>query len=201
MQQEKKKSARTRQFIIESTSEIFNKKGVGGTSLNDITNATGLTKGSIYGNFQNKEEVAAAAFDYNWTMATKHVASELATYSTAKEKLMAYTSAYRTMMKRVMQTGGCPLLNSAVDVDDTNTLLRDQVYKAFKKWKGSLALLIKKAIADGEFKAEINPQQAAISIIAMIEGGLMMANLTRQSSYLTNVLLTVEEYIATMLVQ
>ncbi len=63
MNEELTKAERTRQYIIASTAEIFNKKGYEGTSLTDLTSATKLTKGSIYGNFRNKEEVAAAAFD------------------------------------------------------------------------------------------------------------------------------------------
>ena len=59
------KAARTKQFIIEKTAPIFNMKGYSGTSINDITDATGLTKGSIYGNFANKDEVALAAFRFN----------------------------------------------------------------------------------------------------------------------------------------
>ena len=57
------KAEKTRQFIIEKTAPIFNKKGFAGTSLSDMTEATGLTKGSIYGNFADKDEVAMAAFD------------------------------------------------------------------------------------------------------------------------------------------
>lgn len=48
------KAERTKQFIIEKTAPIFNAKGYMGTSMNDIMNATGLTKGSIYGNFETK---------------------------------------------------------------------------------------------------------------------------------------------------
>jgi len=43
-----------------------------GTSLSDMTDATGLTKGSIYGNFNSKDEVALAAFDHNLKMRGKH---------------------------------------------------------------------------------------------------------------------------------
>lgn len=41
------KAEKTRNFIVEKTAPIFNMKGYAGTSLNDITAATGLTKGSI----------------------------------------------------------------------------------------------------------------------------------------------------------
>ena len=59
------KAERTREFIVEKTAPLFNRKGYAGTSMSDLTEATGLTKGAIYGNFENKDEVALAAFDYN----------------------------------------------------------------------------------------------------------------------------------------
>ncbi len=60
------KAERTKQFIVEKTALVFNIKGYAGTSINDLMTATGLSKGSIYGNFENKDEVAVAAFDYNF---------------------------------------------------------------------------------------------------------------------------------------
>ena len=56
------KAEKTREFIIEKAAPIFNTKGYAGASLNDIIDATGLTKGSIYGNFENKDEVAIAVY-------------------------------------------------------------------------------------------------------------------------------------------
>ena len=56
-----KKSEQTKAYIIEKAAPIFNKKGYAGTSLRDMTGATRLTKGSIYGNFANKDEAALAA--------------------------------------------------------------------------------------------------------------------------------------------
>ncbi len=58
------KAERTRHFIIEKAAPIFNTKGYAGTSLSDMTEATGLTKGSIYGNFADKDEVALACFEH-----------------------------------------------------------------------------------------------------------------------------------------
>jgi AcrR family transcriptional regulator len=58
------KAEKTKQFIIEKTATLFNTKGYTSTSLSDITQAT-LTKGSIYGNFENKDEVALEVYKYN----------------------------------------------------------------------------------------------------------------------------------------
>jgi AcrR family transcriptional regulator len=72
------KAERTKQFIIEKTATLFNTKGIAATSLQDMTEATGLTKGSIYGNFKNKDEVALEVFRYNFKKVTNLVAEEMA---------------------------------------------------------------------------------------------------------------------------
>ena len=59
------KAEKTSQYIVETTAPLFNKNGYTGTSLSDITDTTGLTKGAIYGNFKNKEELALEAFNFN----------------------------------------------------------------------------------------------------------------------------------------
>ncbi len=63
------KGQQTRREIIEKAAPLFNKKGYEGTSLSDLMDVTGLQKGGIYRHFDNKEELAAAAFDYSWLKA------------------------------------------------------------------------------------------------------------------------------------
>lgn len=178
MEQANSKAERTRQFIIESTAEIFNRKGYAGTSLTDLTEATKLTKGSIYGNFENKEAVAAAAFDYNWAAIRSRIDAKMAACTTAKEKLLAYTDVYKSVGNGAFARGGCPLLNTAVDADDTNPLLKERALQAFNGWKQRITSLIKKGIADGEFREDTNVQQVALILISLIEGGIMIAKLT-----------------------
>ena len=89
------KSDRTKQFIVERTASVFNEKGYAGTSLTDLTKATGLTKGSIYGNFQNKDEVALAAFDYNFERVTSYIRAKILAVDNSVERLLVYPSVYR----------------------------------------------------------------------------------------------------------
>src|SRR6187549_3321523 len=106
------KAEQTRTFIIERTAPVFNMKGYAGTSLSDLEKATGLTKGSIYNNFANKDEVALAAFDYNLNMVHTLIQSEMAKADSAREKLMAYIHVYNDRSFRsAFPEGGCPILN------------------------------------------------------------------------------------------
>src|SRR6218665_3391162 len=88
------RSEATRQLIIEKTAELFNKQGFAGTSITDVEKATHLTKGSIYGNFLNKEEVALAVFDYNLQQLRETVREKVEQREGAKEKLLAYIDVY-----------------------------------------------------------------------------------------------------------
>src|SRR6478735_1428393 len=99
------KAEQTRAYIVEKTAPIFNTKGYAGTSLTDMTDATGLTKGSIYGNFENKDEVALAAFDYNLAKVRGIIKAEMDKHATVKEKLLVYVDVYENFMNYPFPVG------------------------------------------------------------------------------------------------
>lgn len=195
MENELSKADRTRQFIVETTAGIFNKKGYAGTSLSDLTQATGLTKGSIYGNFKNKEEVAVAAFEYNTSKVRKQIIQLIQKAPTYHEKLMVYAKVYHSFPTVNFPEGGCPILNTAVDADDTNPVLKEKAAMVILRWKKGIEELIQAGIAAGEFRKDIDTTQTALSIIALIEGGIMIAKVTNTPANLDTVLKTVNNII------
>ncbi|WP_295712205.1 TetR/AcrR family transcriptional regulator [Mucilaginibacter sp.] len=192
MEKELSKAERTRLFILETTAPIFNKKGYAGTSMSDLTEATGLTKGSIYGNFANKEEVALAAFDYNSAKIRKQVQERIQKASTYYDKLLVYAQVYHSFTRANFPAGGCPILNTAVDADDTNPLLKDKAAQAVLRWKKSIENLVQAGIEAGEFKEDVDISGTALSMIALIEGGIMIAKVTNTPASLDKVLKTVD---------
>ena len=189
------KAERTRQFIIETTAGIFNTKGYAGTSMSDLTDATGLTKGSIYGNFENKEEVALAVFDFNYLKANDAIRQLIEKESTFYDKLMVYPRFYHNFTRRGISPGGCPILNTAVEADDTNKLLKDKAAKAVLKWKKTIEDLLQGGIAAGEFKTDTLIETIALSIVALIEGGIMISKVTDSQANMDMVLTTVTNMI------
>lgn len=193
MENKLSKADRTRQFIIETTSGIFNTKGYAGTSMSDITEATGLTKGSIYGNFSNKEEVALAVFDHNYGKVTGVINQRISAAKNYHDKLMVYAQVYDQYTRsNFFPQGGCPILNTAVEADDTNPLLKDRAAKAIQGWKKRIMDMIHAGVEAGEFKEGLDHNRIALSIIAMIEGGIMMAKVTNSQSCLDKIMHAVE---------
>ena len=178
------KSERTKQFIIEKTAPVFNEKGYAGTSLTDLTNATGLTKGSIYGNFENKDEVALAAFDYNFNRVTLFIKGKLLATDNSIERLLVYPNVYRDFLKIPFLKSGCPILNTSTEADDTHPKLRERASNALAFWKRSIENQIQRGIQRGEIKTETKPTELAVILMSLIEGAIMQAKVTGKSTEL-----------------
>jgi AcrR family transcriptional regulator len=172
------KSERTKQFIVERTAPIFNEKGYAGTSLSDLENATGLTKGSIYGNFENKDEVALAAFDYNFNRVTEYIKDKVLATDNSIERLLVYPKVYRDFLKIPFLKPGCPILNTSTEADDTHPKLREKAVNALAFWKTSIENQIKRGIQRGEIKEDTNPTEFAVILMSLIEGAIMQAKVT-----------------------
>ena len=199
MDSSQSKADKTRQFIIEATASIFNRKGYAGTSLSDLTEATQLSKGSIYGNFENKEAVALAAFDHNYEQISGLIRARMYAAPSFSEKLMVYAQVYDQFTRTsLFPSGGCPILNTAVEADDTHPLLKEKASRAIQRWKKTIQQLIQGGIDAGEFTAGVDIQQISLSIIALIEGGIMIAKVTNSQANLDKVLQTVADMINEM---
>lgn len=190
------KAERTKQFIVEKAAPVFNKKGYAGTSLSDLTEATGLTKGSIYGNFADKDEVALAVFDYNLSLLNNGLNAAIAGSTNAIDKLLGMAAFYRSEFKNQLTRGGCPILNTAVEADDTHPLLKEKVSKTIRSWKKSIETIISKGIEQKQVRQDADAARFATEFIALIEGGIMLAKVTGSPSLLYTCIDRIEKIIA-----
>lgn len=179
------RSEKTRQLIIEKTASIFNKKGYTGTYLSDLTNATGLTKGSIYGNFKDKNEVAVEAFKHNFKFQSEQILQKINQHENAFNKLLVFLNHYRTAFKPIFNNGGCAILNTAVDADDGNYLLKDEVIKTIHSWHQKIVTILTEGIEQNEFK-DIDVETFSYRMIALIEGSIMLAKTLDKPEILLN---------------
>ena len=192
------RSEKTRQFIIESAAPIFNKKGYAGTSMADLTTATGLTKGSIYGNFKDKDDVAVHAFQHNIDLIFDFFSKELKAAGSTMDKLLAYPRGFRKIYPMILSYGGCPILNTGVEADDTHAVLRKMAVSVLAKWKKSIVALITKGIDEGDIDPPIHAPSVAEILISLMEGGSVLAKVTGEASYMRNAIDTAETMIDAM---
>jgi TetR/AcrR family transcriptional regulator, transcriptional repressor for nem operon len=171
------KAEKTKQYIIEKTAPIFNKQGFAGTSMKNLEDATGLTKGAIYGNFEDKNEVAIAAFDYNMEKITTGIIRMMDGKKHAIERMKVYPAYYRKFLTKysISEWYGCPIVNTAPEADDTHPKLREKVNAAIKMWHESMTRILIKGMDRGEVRLDANPSQFASQMIALIEGSILLS--------------------------
>jgi len=183
------KAEKTRQFIIEKTASLFNTKGYTSTSLSDITEATGLTKGSIYGNFENRDQVALEVYKYNANILKQSMSRSFGDeFPSTMDKLEAFVAFYRKNWPLVFLNGGCPLMNAATEADDTFPSLKKQVTTSFTQWISKISEVIIEGQKNGELSASADSEEYASLFIMLIEGGILLSKTTGEEKFLNQAL-------------
>ncbi|GMN09094.1 TetR/AcrR family transcriptional regulator [Croceitalea sp. MTPC9] len=189
------KAERTTQYIIETVAPIFNKHGYVGTSMSHLTEATGLTKGAIYGNFENKEALALASFQHNRTLLLAKIDELLNNGGNSLDKIYSLISFYRQYDVFTMQMGGCPILNIGVDAQHNNSLLVAANKETIKEIEGKIALVIENGVNAKEIKIPVPPLQFAKQLYTILNGAVAMATMTRDRKYLVNTMAYLEQLV------
>lgn len=184
----------TRRLIVEQSAAVFNQHGYSGTSMAELMDATGLEKGGIYRHFGSKQELAAAAFDYAWATVSEPRRRGLENCRTSMDKLFLLVKNFVEQPPRTLP-GGCPLLNTAIDSDDGNPVLRAKAHAALEQWRASIVDIVRKGQQDRELRKDINPAQVAAVIIASLEGAVMMSRMEKTRDPLVTVGNHLEEYL------
>jgi len=194
-----RKSVETSLYILKKVAPIFNKHGYMGTSMKAITDAVGLTKGAIYGNFKDKEELAIEAFNYNVRIIMGQVAARIKAEKSPLNQLFAITDFYRNYLDFTDSNGGCPILNIGVDANNQNERLLARVNHVIRKLEKSMADIIVYGIQCGEMKQGIDAEKYSKRLFAMIQGGVFMTLTLDDRSYVTDMMNLIDAMIVSEL--
>src|ERR1700749_4643530 len=146
------KGERTRQRIIAKAAPLFNRRGYDGCSMQDISAATGLEKGSLYSHFATKEELAVAAFDHAWAQTCSARVGNLDQAPNSVDKLKLHIANFVSMQSF---PGGCPMLNTVLDADDGNAVLRRKAESGMREWMGFLAHIIRAGKSNEDLRSTL----------------------------------------------
>ncbi len=170
------KAERTKQFIIETAAPIYNQKGISGANIDDVLDATKLTKGCLYGHFENKEDLSLQVIDYMIEYNTKKLVSMISKEKSAKGKIFSYFDFYKNPIETHIK-GGCPLINMAVESDDNFPVVREKIAEVFRQGQNMFVEILKQGIQNGEFSNDLVPEIYAFKAVAAIEGAVVMCRI------------------------
>lgn len=167
----------SREYILEKAAPVFNKNGFFGTSLADVCAATGMTKGSIYANFKDKDALAVAVFFFQVDRLHQKLEDILSLKEDPHEQLMLMLDFYENAHKYPEFKYGCPIANAAPEADDTHPALKLAINQIIELDLGRIRKLIKKGIKQGAYKKKADPD-FAFFMQATLEGALLLTKST-----------------------
>lgn len=178
------KGERTKKYIIEQSSSLFNTNGYKSTSIAEIMKATGLKKGGIFYHFDSKDDLAKASFSYSLMTLKENYLEAIKSKTSASNQFQAFITIFMTLLNNDIIVGGCPLMNAAIEADDTNILIEDSIKEGFE----GLIKIIKDIIEFGKSQDEIDKhmdsEEMAVFILSSLEGALALSRLYKDKRYL-----------------
>ena len=167
----------TKDAILKKSGVLFNTQGYKATSISDITDATGFTKGAIYRHFENKDKLERESLAHLSEIMFEKMRAVIKAESTASNKLRAIFRFFESYISQPPLKGGCPLLNAAIEADDAHPVLRRQAAKTLETLRASLVHILESGILRQQIKPDIDKSALATLIIGSLEGGIMMSKL------------------------
>ncbi len=169
----------TRRAILHHAGGLFNLQGYKATSISDITEATGLTKGAIYRHFKNKEKLEEQSLVNLMGIMFEKLRLQIKEKQVAGDKLKAIIYFFESYVTKSPIKGGCPLLNVAIEADDNSPHLRKKAHSILEVLKDSIHTILSNGIKFGQLKRDIDKEFYATVIIASLEGAIMMSKLSK----------------------
>lgn len=161
--------------------------GFEGTSLAELCRVTGLTKGALYGNFADKEELAIEAFRYSISRMRSFGMRSMLPHETNRLKLEALLSFFLKAVLNPPVRGGCPLLNTAVEADDHRVSMRKTVVEELEKSVNSMTKLLDRGKLSGEFRNDFESREMAMFFFCAIEGAIMFSRVSASAEAMETV--------------
>ncbi|ACZ87815.1 putative transcriptional regulator, TetR family [Streptosporangium roseum DSM 43021] len=160
----------TAERLIASTRELLWERGYTGTSPKAIQQRAGVGQGSMYHHFAGKPDLALAAIRRTAEEMRAKAEEQLSAPGTSVDRVTAYLRRERDVLK------GCPIGRLTQDPDVmADPTLRAPVDETLAWLRERLAEVLAEGRERGELDTTLDPQAAAATVVAVLQGGYVLA--------------------------
>ena len=155
--------------FLDGAITLFRSQGFSGVSISDITAATGLTTGSIYKAYKDKEGVFAKALERYVLLREEHLKMRLAKAANGKEKIAELLRDYVELSQGRDGRLGCMVVAGVTHIDQLGIVAGD-LEKQLATRRHALEALIEQGKQDGSIAGTTHATAAAEVILALLQG-------------------------------
>jgi AcrR family transcriptional regulator len=182
------KGERTRGRIVAEAARLMHEGGVAETTIEDVKAAAEVSSSQLYHYFADKEQLVQAVIDHQAGLIVGN--TERAGLGTPAG-LRAWRDLVVAQAARASGQGGCPLGSLGGQLAETDTTAREQIADGFGRWADALRDGLRDLAVAGQLRPGLDPDDLAVTLLATLQGGLLLAQVQRETGALATALDTV----------
>ncbi|HEX5440145.1 MAG TPA: TetR/AcrR family transcriptional regulator [Ktedonobacterales bacterium] len=161
-------SDQRRHQIMDAAFAVFSRLGFERASMDDIAKEAGVSKGALYLYYKSKDAIISKLLQIFFDQAFKQIRTIAAGEGSAAEQLLTFAHVLTREMDRMVAVQPITLQFYAIAArhEETRRLLR--IY--FSEYCKQVEAIVQRGVAQGEFRADLNPAEVAITHTALFEG-------------------------------
>ena len=192
---EKSKGQATREHILQVTRQLFTKHGFGNTSISTIIAATGVKKGNLYYHFPSKDDLGLAVLldakaEFALFLEESFVGDD------PLDEILNSCDMLFEMMQSQNFVGGCLFGNAALEMTESHVGFSRIIQDVFTYWTARIEANLRKAESMGLLHNTMALSALATTVVAAVEGGIMMSRVSKGGKGLDDCLLTLKSIFA-----
>jgi TetR/AcrR family transcriptional repressor of nem operon len=171
------KGARTRARIVEEAAALIHERGVASTTLEDVKEAAEVSGSQLYHYFPDKNELVQAVIDYQ----AETIVSRNRHALEGANGVEAWRNMVITAAKRTKAIGGCQLGSLGGQLAESDPEARALIAAGFDQWAAAIGDALRSLHDDGKIPTDIDPDDLATTVLATLQGGLLLAQVHRST--------------------
>jgi TetR/AcrR family transcriptional regulator, transcriptional repressor for nem operon len=172
------KGERTRGRIVDAAARLIYERGVAGTTLEDIRSAAGVSGSQLSHYFAGKDELVQAVVGHQAeTIAGNQRQADLS----SPAGLRAWRDMVISQVESSEGKGGCPLGSLAGQLAENDARARVMIAAGFGKWSAAISDGLRRLHTAGHLPNGTDPDDLAVTLLAVLQGGLLLAQVQRDT--------------------
>ena len=177
------KGAATRAAVLDEAIQVTSRAGFAGLSVGRLAERTGLSKSGLFAHFGSMDQLQSAVLDRTRELFVDVVVRPALTARRGEPRVRAVFANWLHWTSDVL-SGGCIFVGAAVELDERPGELRDALVAAERDWLDLLATVAGTAVAEGEFRADLDLEQFAFEVHSIMLGHHHASRLMRDPNAL-----------------
>jgi TetR/AcrR family transcriptional regulator, transcriptional repressor for nem operon len=173
-----RKGAATRARIVDAAAELIFKQGVARTTIEEVRDSAHVSNSQLYHYFEDKPALVRAVIE---RQAQRAIGTQERFDLSSLDGLRAWRDFVVDHARNTGGRGGCPIGSLGSALAEAEPEGRALVAASFARWEASILAGLVRMHALGRLVPEADPRQLALAMLAALEGGLLLAQVQRDS--------------------